>query len=90
MALKGLLTLDLNGVTREQRDIFYDYLKKVKWTKIANIDTAWKCTFNESSNRLRAINICKSDVKEGARLAKISSIKSVVQVAEDNVEEFVL
>lgn len=88
MIFKALLTLDLDGVSAKQRDTFYEYLKKEKWEKIADIDTAWKCTFSEGVARQNAINTCKNDVKEAARLANIFSVKSVVQVGQGNVEEF--
>lgn len=88
MALKALLTLDLDRVTGEQRKIYYEYLKNEDWTKIANIETAWKCTFNDSVSRSNALNTCKTDVKNAARTAGISSVKSVVQIGQGDVEEF--
>lgn len=88
MVFKALLTLDLDKVTGEQRKIFYEYLKNENWTKIANIDTAWKCTFNDGVSRSDALNTCKTDVKNAAHSAGVSSVKSVVQIGQGDVEEF--
>lgn len=88
MALKALLTLDLDGVTDKQRTDFYEYLKERNLIKIPDIDTAWKCSFNEGTTRESAINTCENIVKTAASKAKITSVKSVVQVGEGNVKEF--
>jgi hypothetical protein len=88
VALKALLTLDLDRVTSEQRKVFYKHLQKEMWTKIENIDTAWRCSFKDGISRLDAITTCKADVKEAGRLAGVASVKSVVQVGNGDVEEF--
>lgn len=88
MALRALLTLDLDGVTGKQRTDFYEYLEEKNFTKTPNIDTAWKCLFAEDTTRNSAISICKDIVRKAANQAKITSVKSVVQVGEGNVEEF--
>ena len=88
MALKALITLDLDGVNNKQRTDFYDYLEEKKFFKIPNIDTAWKCSFNNGTTRSDAIEICKSIIKQAGNVARVTSAKSVIQVGEGNVEEF--
>jgi len=88
MEFKALLTLDLDGASAKQRETFYDHLEKEEWEKIAKINTAWKCTFNDGASRQDALNTCKKDVKEAARLSGISSVKSVVQLGQGELEEF--
>lgn len=87
IALKALLTLDLDRVTSDQRKVFYEHLKKENWIKIDNIDTAWKCTFNDGVSRQDAISTCMKDVENAAYTTGVSSIKSVVQVGNGDVEE---
>lgn len=62
MGLKALITLDLK-VTEEQRECFYEGLKKEKWAKIPNLTTAWTCSFQDGVTRQNAISNIESDIK---------------------------
>ncbi|MCG9712914.1 hypothetical protein L1D29_08810 [Shewanella insulae] len=89
MGYKALLTLDLeNGVSSEKREKFYEYLKKEKWSKLAGLTTAWKCSFNDDVTRESAIRVVKNDVAGAARHAGVSSYNAAVQVGKGEIEKF--
>ena len=91
MALKALITLDLDKVSAKQRIDFYDYLENENLEKISNIDTAWKCSFTDGTSRMAAISICKTIIEQAIKKASISSsstVSSVIQVGDGDVIEF--
>ena len=77
-----LLTLDLPNVNPDSRQEFYDYLEKENWTKIANLTTAWKCSFNEGVTKTDAISICKADLENAATHAKVSKYNAAFQAGQ--------
>jgi len=72
----------------EKRKKFYEYLKKEKWTKLSDLTTSWKCSFNDDVKRESAIGTAKSDVKGAARHAGVAVYNAAVQVGKGSVEEF--
>lgn len=89
MKYKALLTLDLEkGVSTEQREKFYEYLKEKKWVKLSNLTTTWKIVFVEGAKRENVIRTVKSHVANAAIHSNVSSYSAAVQVGEGLVEEF--
>ncbi|MES2545632.1 MAG: hypothetical protein V4548_12155 [Bacteroidota bacterium] len=51
MGYKVLVTLDLPGVTKEQREAFYQVVRVEKLIKTDNLDTAWKLSFSDGRKK---------------------------------------
>lgn len=88
MAYTVLLTLDLNNVTQEKREIFYQLLKDNQWIKISNINTVWKATYQEGVTRDNALNTSKNEIKSFATQSLIPSFDAVFQAGEGDVVVF--
>lgn len=88
MALKALVTLDLDKVSSTQRKDFYQYLENAHLVKIPNIDTAWKCVFAKETNRADAITTCKKIINDAAKKTGISFMASAIQIGDGEVVEF--
>lgn len=88
MALKAMLSLDLNNVTSEQRDKFYDVLKKSNLTKIETLTTVWKAVFQEGLTVERAIKTIKDIVSAAATAARVTRYDAAVMVGERDPEIF--
>lgn len=88
MGKVAMLSVDLNKVTSNQRDLFYKKLKELKWSKIANLTTIWKVSFEEDVSKVEAISITKDDVKASAKYAKIISYDAVVHIGDSSPAEF--
>ncbi|OOE62153.1 hypothetical protein BZG19_16430 [Salinivibrio kushneri] len=63
-------------------------MKKEKWTKLAGLTTAWKCSFNDDVTRESAIRVVKNDVASAAGHAGVSSYNAAVQVGKGEIEKF--
>lgn len=48
MAYNALITVDIPNAVESEKVVFYETLKKEKWTKLKNLDTAWVVAFRES------------------------------------------
>jgi len=89
MGYKALLTLDLeNSVSAEKRGKFYESLDKKQWTKLSDLTTAWKCSFNDDVTREAAIRVVKRDVANAAEYAGVYSYTAAVQVGKGLIEKF--
>ncbi|MFY4857618.1 hypothetical protein ACOTVL_04075 [Aliarcobacter butzleri] len=88
MAYTVLLTLDLNNVTQEKRETFYQLLEKNQWKKIGKINTVWKAKFKEDVTREGALNSSKNEIKRLASQSLISSFDAVLQAGEGDVVVF--
>jgi hypothetical protein len=86
MAIKAMLSLDLNNVTNEQREAFYAALKERKWAKITSLTTVWKATFQEGVTGEQAIKETKNDLASAAQLAKVTRYDAGVMVGEREPE----
>ncbi|EQA64329.1 hypothetical protein [Leptospira alexanderi] len=86
MGYKALITLDLPNATDENRKKFYESLEKDKWTKIGDLTTAWKASFNDDVERESAINVLKSDLNKAKKNSDISKYRCAMQVGKDAVE----
>lgn len=74
MSRYSMLTLDLNKeVTSEQRTLFYDKLKELKWKKIDELTTLWFASWEDSVSDDGIISTTKSDVEKAAVAAKVTS-----------------
>lgn len=80
MGYKALVTLDLPGATKDQREIFYQVLKDEKWGKINNLDTAWRVSFSDGATRLGAINTLESDLRKAKDKSKVSKVYYAIQL----------
>ncbi|WP_281322496.1 hypothetical protein [Flavobacterium aestivum] len=85
MSYKALVTLDLPEATKEQREIFYQVLKDEKWTKISNLDTAWKVTFKDGVTRIDAINTIKNDLEKAKLKSKLKRVDYAIQIDVNDV-----
>jgi hypothetical protein len=80
MGYKALVTINLPGVTGEEREIFYNVLKAESWKKIPNLDTAWEVIFEDGGTRLVSINIMKNDLRKAKEKSKINKVYYAIQV----------
>jgi len=48
MAYKALITIDLPGINKDQRDTVYSTLKDLQWNKLDYPDTSWTASFKEN------------------------------------------
>lgn len=88
MAYTVLLTLDLNNVTLEKREVFYQLLEKNKWVKINKINTVWKAKYEEGVTRDGALNTSRNEIKIFASQSLIPSFDAVLQAGEGDVVVF--
>ncbi|OFX18538.1 MAG: hypothetical protein A2033_02430 [Bacteroidetes bacterium GWA2_31_9] len=86
MGLKALITLDLTDANGEQREKFYDVLKKEKWNKIPILTTAWTASFNDDVNRNKAIITLKAHLQKAKNESKIKKVEYAMQLSIENVE----
>jgi len=83
MGLKAMLTVDLNDVTREQREKFYLELEKKQWKKIKSLTTIWQVGFQDGATEASIIQATKNDVTSAASAAGIRSYDSGVMVGQN-------
>lgn len=84
-----LLTLDLKGhVPEDSRQKVYAKLAELLWTKIPNVDTAWRCSFKESVAESGAIFTAQSDVAKAAAAGSVKQYYAVVLPGENQPTEF--
>jgi hypothetical protein len=85
MSYKALVTLDLPEATKDQREIFYQTLEDEKWTKLPNLDTAWKMTFVDGVTRIGAINAIKNDLEKAKQKSKLKRVDYAIQIDVNDV-----
>lgn len=83
MALKLLLTVDLNAVNTSQRDTFYKYLEK-QGLKKTNLTTTWTASFKESTVYSNAVEIIKNILSSAAKEAKISNYEAQMMISANS------
>ncbi len=88
MGKVAMLSVDLNNVTSNQRNLFYKKLKELNWTKIVRLTTIWKASFKTGASSIATINTTKADVKAAAKYAKVASYDAVVHVGDSSPTEF--
>lgn len=85
----AMLSLDLDKkTTAEQRDKFYEYLKKEQWTKIPKVTTTWYASFKADATESGMISATKNDVANAAKHAGIASYDAVVNVGPSKPTSF--
>jgi hypothetical protein len=85
MGYKALVTLDLPGVTKDQREIFYQVLTEEKWTKIPNMDTAWKISFADNFTRASAISLIKNHLNKAKEKSRVEKVYYSTQLDTNDV-----
>ncbi|MCH7329651.1 hypothetical protein [Acinetobacter modestus] len=84
MALKLLLTVDLNAVNTSQRDAFYKFLEG-KGLKKTNLTTTWTASFTESTVYSNAVETIKNILSSAAKEAKISNYEAQMMISANSV-----
>lgn len=82
MKLNAMLTVDLNNVSSDERNKFYEKLKEEKWQKL-KLTTTWIASFTEKVTLDEAIRITKSDVQKAAAHAGISNYEAASHFSEN-------
>ena len=85
MGYKVLATLDLPNVTDDQRDVFYEILKKKHWSKIAGLTTSWKISFNDNATRDQAVATLKNHLQQAKLESKIKKVEYAMQMDKQDV-----
>lgn len=79
----AMLSLDLDKkTTSEQREKFYEYLKKENWTKIPKVTTTWYASFKEGATESGVISATKTYVSNAAKNAGVITYDCVVNVGQ--------
>ncbi|MCG6170162.1 hypothetical protein [Leptospira sanjuanensis] len=86
MGYKALITLDLPNATDENRKKFYESLKEDKWSKVGDLTTAWKASFEDDVERISVINTLKADLNRAKKISDISKYRCAIQAGKGDVE----
>jgi hypothetical protein len=77
----AMLSLDLERYTTdENREKFYEYLKKEQWIKVPRVTTTWYASFKDGATEQGIVSAAKTDVANAAKYAGVSSYNAVVNV----------
>jgi len=82
MGYKALITIDLPGATGEERDAFYESLKKDNWKKLNNLTTAWTASFKDDVERQPAVEILENEIKKAKKESSISKVNFAIQLGK--------
>lgn len=82
MAWHVFLTVDLNNVTTEARNKFYEHLANNQWTKL-KLTTSWTARFKPEITKARAVEVTQSDVRSAAAYAGIRDYEAGLTTSED-------
>ncbi len=85
MGYKALITLDLPDASNEQRNVFYETLSNEKWTKIDNLTTSWKASFQDGIERVDAIKILHKHLLQAKIDSKVTSVHYALQLDKVDV-----
>ena len=85
-SLKALLTLDLAGVSDEQREKFYTKLEDKHWEKIDGMTTAWQKLLPEFSS-IEASKAVKDNIGSAIKSSGVNSdfVKYAFQIGYGDV-----
>jgi len=85
----ALLSLDIDKkATSEQREKFYDFLKKNNWNKISKLTTVWYAKFKNGTTEANIISTVKKEIKNTAEESGIKSYDCVVHVGPSKPVSF--
>lgn len=84
---KALLTLDLTQASPEQRAKFYQSLQTETWQRLGQMDTAWRCSWEEVEYE-KAVEVIKADVNKAAAAAGIQRYPYAFQLGTNTVKSF--
>lgn len=83
MGYQALITLDLPSANDDQRETFYQVLKKEKWQKLPSLTTTWKISFKDNGTRSGAVQTLKNDMLKAKRTAEIQTVQYALQLAPE-------
>jgi hypothetical protein len=83
-----MVSVDLHAATGEQRRCFDTAMRAREWTKLHEVTTTWKASFDESVSRVDAETLAKRQVKEAARLAGIADFDAALLSSGYDVSVF--
>lgn len=87
MGYKVLITFDLNNVTSTQRTAFYEKLEELKWSRVGNLTTTWKCSFNDDVTRNDATEEVILDLKKAKQYSKMTTkVEYAFQMDKVNID----
>lgn len=73
----GILSVDLNKVNSEQREVFNDELRKRNWGKLVPLTTVWTTYWAENQTEQTIIQTAQTHVAAAARAASITAYDAV-------------
>ncbi|MHA3059520.1 hypothetical protein ACX1N5_00835 [Acinetobacter sp. ANC 4636] len=84
MALKLLLTVDLNAVKETERNAFYDFLDEKKLKK-TNLTTTWTASFSLNTTYDDAVKAIKNILENAAKAANIKHYEAQFMISSNDV-----
>lgn len=86
-AYKALLTLDLSQESPDQKALFHQTLKAATWQQLAQMETAWRCSWSDIEYE-KAVAEIKADVDKAALAAGIQRYPYAFQLGTNPVKVF--
>lgn len=85
MGYKALITIDLSSVDSKTREEFYEILKEKNWSKIDNLTTAWRASFNDEATRSGSISTLENDLKKAKEKSKANRVDYAIQLEKESI-----
>jgi len=85
MSLKAFLTVDLNdSIKPEQRKLFFDRLRELKWVKTYDHTSTWTAEFKDGTTTKDVLQITKADLMKASNESFIFKYHAAVRLGNNS------